>query len=116
MVEAITSTAPRNTCRRTENGFTGHEFRKQVELLGIREVLSAPRSRWQRLYAEHVIASIRRECLDHVLIFDERLYVRRYVRISGITADPAPVHGEFVLTPPPVFDRVHDNVAANERM
>ena len=37
----------------------------------IQEVLSAPRSPWQRAYVERVIGSIRRECLDHVIIFNE---------------------------------------------
>ena len=39
--------------------------------MNITEVLSAPRSPWQRAYVERVIGSIRRECLDHVIIFDE---------------------------------------------
>ena len=39
--------------------------------MGIREVLSAPRSPWQRAYIERVIGSIRRECLDHVIVFQE---------------------------------------------
>ena len=37
----------------------------------IREVLSAPRSPWQRAYVERVIGSVRRECLDHVIVFNE---------------------------------------------
>jgi transposase InsO family protein len=39
--------------------------------MGIEEVLSAPRSPWQRAYVERVIGSIRLECLDHVIVFDE---------------------------------------------
>ena len=39
--------------------------------MGIEEVLSTPRSPWQRAYVERVIGSIRRECLDHVIVFDE---------------------------------------------
>lgn len=39
--------------------------------MGIEEVLSTPRSPWQRAYVERVIGSIRRECLDHVIAFDE---------------------------------------------
>jgi transposase InsO family protein len=35
------------------------------------EVLSAPQSPWQRAYVERLIGSIRRECLDHVIIFSE---------------------------------------------
>jgi putative transposase len=37
----------------------------------IKEVLSAPRSPWQRAYVERLIGSIRRECLDHVIVFGE---------------------------------------------
>src|SRR5262249_23611632 len=44
---------------------------KQVEVMNIKEVLSAPRSPWQRAYLERVIGSIRRECLDHVIVFSE---------------------------------------------
>jgi hypothetical protein len=48
----------------------GQVFRKQVEVMNITEVLSAPRSAWQRAYVERVIGSIRRECLDHVIVFN----------------------------------------------
>jgi hypothetical protein len=41
------------------------------EKIGICEVLSAPRSPWQRAYVERVIGSIRRECLDHVIVFHD---------------------------------------------
>jgi transposase InsO family protein len=37
----------------------------------IEEVLSTPRSPWQRAYVERVIGSVRQECLDHVIVFDE---------------------------------------------
>jgi transposase InsO family protein len=39
--------------------------------MGIEEVLSTPRSPWQRAYIERVIGSIRRECLDQVIVFNE---------------------------------------------
>jgi putative transposase len=47
--------------------------------MGIKEALSAPRSPWQRAYVERVIGSIRRECLDHVIVFDEES-LRRTLR------------------------------------
>jgi putative transposase len=47
------------------------DFQEPVRDMGIREVLSAPRSPWQRAYIERVIGSIRRECLDHVIVFHE---------------------------------------------
>jgi transposase InsO family protein len=39
--------------------------------MGIHEVLTAPRSPWQNAYAERLIGSIRRECLDHVIVVNE---------------------------------------------
>jgi len=39
--------------------------------MGIQEIRSAPRSPWQNAYAERVIGSIRRECLDHVIVLNE---------------------------------------------
>ena len=47
----------------------------------IQEVLSAPRSPWQRAYVERVICSIRRECLDHVIVFNET-GLRRMLSVS----------------------------------
>jgi len=49
----------------------GDDFRGQVRDMGICEVLSAPHSPWQRAYVERVIGSIRRECLDHVIVLHE---------------------------------------------
>jgi putative transposase len=47
----------------------GDTLREQVKDMQIEEVLSAPRSPWQRAYVERLIGSIRRECLDHVIAF-----------------------------------------------
>jgi transposase InsO family protein len=56
---------------RDRDAIFGPDFREQVRDMGIREVLSTPRSPWQRAYVERVIGSIRRECLDHVIVFQE---------------------------------------------
>ena len=56
---------------RDRDGIFGNEFRQGVKAMGIEEVLSAPRSPWQRAYVERVIGTIRRECLDHVIVFNE---------------------------------------------
>ena len=56
---------------RDRDAIFGDEFREQAQGLGICEVLSAPRSPWQRAYVERVIGSVRRECLDHVIVFHE---------------------------------------------
>ena len=56
---------------RDRDGIFGSGFREDVKAMGIQEVLSAPRSPWQRAYVERVIGTIRRECLDHVIVFNE---------------------------------------------
>jgi putative transposase len=58
---------------RDRDAIFGDHFREKVRDMGICEVLSAPRSPWQRayIYIERVIGSIRRECLDHVIVFHE---------------------------------------------
>jgi putative transposase len=54
----------------------GAEFSQQVVDLGTEEVLGAPRSPWQRAHVERVIGTIRRECLDHVIVFNEAALYR----------------------------------------
>jgi transposase InsO family protein len=49
----------------------GSDFTRQVKELGIQEVLGAPRAPRQRAYIERVIGTTRRECLDHVIVFNE---------------------------------------------
>ncbi|MCX6617475.1 MAG: integrase core domain-containing protein [Acidobacteria bacterium] len=78
--------APRYLLRDRDRIF-GDDFTKQVQDMGVKEVLSAPRSPWQRAYVERVIGLIRRECLDHVIVFNEaslrrtlRLYAEYYHR------------------------------------
>lgn len=56
---------------RDRDAIFGNDFREQLRDLGIHEVLSTPGSPWQRAYVERVIGSIRRECLDHVIVFHE---------------------------------------------
>jgi len=68
---------------RDRDGVFGAEFTRRVESMGIRQVLISPRSPWQSPYMERVIGSIRRECLDHVIILSEqhlRRVLREYVR------------------------------------
>src|SRR6186997_2428298 len=49
----------------------GVDFVTQVKAMGIKQVLSAPRSPWQRAYVERLIGTIRRECLDHMIVCSE---------------------------------------------
>jgi len=54
----------------------GHAFRQRVKGMGIGEVVTAPHSPWQNPFAERLIGSVRRECLDHVVVLTER-HLRR---------------------------------------
>src|SRR5882724_11864245 len=54
----------------------GKLFRHRVKGLGIAEVLTAPHSPWQNPFAERLIGSIRRECLNHTVVLGER-HLRR---------------------------------------
>jgi putative transposase len=84
--------------------------------IGIEEILTTPRSPWQNAYAERLIGSIRRECLDHIIITNERglrralaAYVEYYLKsrthlalnkdapVSRSVATPA--DGEIVAVP-----------------
>ena len=49
----------------------GPDLVTQVKAMGIKQVLSAPRSPWQRAYVERAIGTIRRECLDHMIVCSE---------------------------------------------
>jgi len=69
----------------------GHDFVNQVKAMGIQQVLSAPRSPWQRAYIERLIGSIRRECLDHFIVFNERTlkrYLSAYARCLPMCLPP----------------------------
>ena len=76
LVEAFPfDTAPRYL-QRDRDAIYGKKVCRRIKSLGIEEVISAPRSPWQNLYVERVIGSIRRECLDHVIVLNER-HLRR---------------------------------------
>jgi putative transposase len=63
--------APRYLIRDRDQVY-GERFSRQAKTLDIREAVIAPRSPWQNAYAERVIGSIRRECLDHVIVIGEQ--------------------------------------------
>jgi len=68
VVEAFPfDSAPRFLIR-DHDGIYGQDFCERVKYLGIEEVVIAYRSPWQSPYVERVIGSIRRECLDHVIV------------------------------------------------
>jgi len=74
--------APRYLLRDRDRIF-GHDFVEQVKAMGIKQVLSAPRSPWQRAYIERLIGTIRRECLDHLIVFNEASLSRHLQAFIG---------------------------------
>jgi len=96
-------TAPR-WLHRDRDSIYDETFRHRVAGMDIAEVVSAPASPWQNPYAERVIGSIRRECLDHVIVLNQvhlrlvlTIYSRYYHRsrthlgLEKDAPDPRPV-------------------------
>ena len=70
--------APRFLIRDRDRNY-GDAYRQTVQGMEIEEVLTAPHSPWQNGYVERLIGSIRRECLDHVIVLNE-ISLRRILR------------------------------------
>ncbi len=56
---------------RDRDGIYGTQFRKRVRSMGIEEVLTAPRNPWRNAFVERMIGSIRRDCLNHIIVLNE---------------------------------------------
>ncbi len=65
---------------RDRDGIFGADFTRQVEELGMREILGAPRAPQQRAYIERVIGTLQRECLDHLIVLNEES-LKRHIRL-----------------------------------
>jgi transposase InsO family protein len=83
--------APRHLIRDRDGAF-GPAYTRRIRTMGIRDHPSAPRSPWQNGHVERVIGSIRREFLDHLMVFDEaqlrrvlKDYVSYYTRSGRIS-------------------------------
>ena len=101
---------------RDGDGIYDEQFRCRVEGIGIEEALTAPRSPWQNPYAERLVGSVRRECLDHVIVLGEQhLYrilksyfayyhrSRTHLSLGKDAPEPRPIHppsmGKVVALP-----------------
>ena len=60
--------APRYILRDRDLAFTA--WHATAKTMAVEEVLTAPRSPWQNAFVERFIGSVRRECLDHVIVFN----------------------------------------------
>jgi len=57
---------------RDNDGAYGETFTNRLRTMGIRDRPISPRSPWQNPYIERLIGTLRRECLDHLLVFSEQ--------------------------------------------
>jgi transposase InsO family protein len=76
VVNAFPFKVPPKYLLRDRDGIYGAEFTKRLAALGIEEKPIAPPAPWQNPFAERLIGTIRRECLDQIVIFGER-HLRR---------------------------------------
>lgn len=71
-------TAPRFLIRDRDKIY-GEKVVDTLRVIGAEQILTAPKSPWQNGYVERVIGSIRRECLDHVIVLNDR-HLRRILK------------------------------------
>ena len=91
MVEAFPwDTAPSYLVRDNDGAY-GQTFKDRVRAMGIRDRPISPRSPWQNPYVERLIGTLRRDCLDHVLIFDER-HLRRVLTSYSVYYNETRTH------------------------
>jgi putative transposase len=76
VVDAFPDDSAPSYLLRDRDSIYGHAFRTRVKGMGIGEVRTAPHSPWQNPFAERLIGSVRRECLDHIVVLGER-HLRR---------------------------------------
>jgi hypothetical protein len=82
-------TAPRYLLR-DRDAVYGVEFSSRAQAMWIHEVKTAPRSPWQNPYVERLIGTLRRQCLDHMVVLNEthlrwllRNYLAYYHNVPG---------------------------------
>jgi transposase InsO family protein len=111
--------APQYLIRDRDTAY-GPIFVQRLRAMGIRDRPTAPRSPWQNAHVERLIGSIRRECLDHMIVFGEahlRRILRAYAtyynesRTHRSLKKDTPVHRAIqrlgVITSQPVLGGLH---------
>ena len=83
-------TAPTYLVRDNDSVY-GRVFTNRVRAMGIRDRPISPRSPWQNPYAERLIGTLRRDCLDHVLILGER-HLRRILTLYSLYYNETRTH------------------------
>jgi hypothetical protein len=90
----------------------GDTVQRTLQGMGIREVVTEPRSPWQNPFVERVIGSLRRECLDHVIVWNERglrRHLQRYLAYYHVWRPPLALDKDTPFpraTQPPNADQI----------
>jgi hypothetical protein len=105
---------------RDRDAVYGDVFIRRLRAMSIRDRPTAPRSPWQNGYCERAIGSIRRECLDHVVVFGEwhlrhllRSYAtyynaaRTHLSVNKDSPSPRTVHSVGRILPTPFIGGLH---------
>jgi len=91
IVEAFPwDTTPRYLVR-DRDAVYGHVVKRRLRALGIRDRPTAPRSPWRNAYVERLIGSIRRECVNHMIVLGET-HLRRMVSLYANYYNEAGTH------------------------
>jgi transposase InsO family protein len=109
---------------RDRDAVYGMVVRKRLKAMGIRDRPIAPRSPWQNGHVERLIGSIRRECLDHMLVLGEahlrqilgnyaRYYnqARTHLALGKDTPQPRPIERTGTITIRPILGGLHHQYA-----
>ncbi len=92
--QQIVDAFPDRDLLRDRDGVYGHPFRQRVKNMRIRDVVTTAHCPWQNPFAERLIGSVRRECLDHVFVLTEthlrRILTRYFASLDKDAPDVRP--------------------------
>ena len=122
LAQQIVEAFPWGTARlyliRDNDGAFGQVFTNRVRRMGIRDRPISPRSPWQNPHVERLIATLRRDCLDHVLIFGEQhlrqiltFEARTHLGLRKDTPRPRPVQRNGTIIATPILSGLHHRYA-----
>ena len=124
LIEACGWEGPPRYIVRDRDWVYGEVFTRRLRAMGIRDRPTAPRSSWQNGHTERLIGSIRRECLDHVVVFGERHLrhlllsymayyngARTHLSLTKDAPIPRPVQAEGRIYATPILGGLHHQYA-----
>lgn len=97
------------------------EFKQTIKRFGLKDTPTAPHSPWQNPFAERVIGTLRRECLHHIIILNEKHlravltdYIDYYYNVArthmSLNKDspvPRPIQTEGKIVSKPILGGLH---------